>query len=575
MSGYPSEKPYRSVHGVDHPAAPHARRRSSTSTALQTTLLLQPDRTSVREPSPVRRVARLARWRTGRGVVVGTIALLLLSALLVLPGRKTVRYSHADWDASHRVEGSLALSDGLTSNHDAVDNLRLSVSPDTLVADTDFTARENGKTTGQDSMKLPLCEKTVLFRFAGLHGFGSEVTLLYRVAAIAAHFGYQVFLDDEKWNYGAWSDYFLDLDLGTKRAKLVLTADEVRALTAPTASSTTISPAEFVPRWATRPHVVWFSRDMDALDLTYLRLFSNATELEHLHAADLAHREPARNHDEGSPSPLFLTPEETLPPAFEEAFEVMSRVASRAWRVNDEIEREVATLAKRVGLDAREDTRTGISDAGELLIAVHVRLGDKFLELSLNDELVSAYLAAAVDSVHSLLGLPPSGDPQWVTRELASAARRSVPTLVLMSDDDEGAVQAFRRHPHAGSFRIVGTSEEVSHDATDGGSAEEKTAVDRRRAHAPVPAGFNETAFNRLPLPSRVAATRQFVRDLTFLSRRADALVVTGSSNVGRLLMMLFDAENTNRSKAEGELQSRRREMRSLDTRWFPTARYV
>lgn len=423
MSGYPSEKPYRSVHGVDHPAAPHARRRSSTSTALQTTLLLQPDRTSVREPSPVRRVARLARWRTGRGVVVGTIALLLLSALLVLPGRKTVRYSHADWDASHRAEGSLALSDGLTSNHDAVDNLRLSVSPDTLVADTDFTARENGKTTGQDSMKLPLCEKTVLFRFAGefalgrpifvcsradptrsvgLHGFGSEVTLLYRVAAIAAHFGYQVFLDDEKWNYGAWSDYFLDLDLGpdagvtspvqyhgplqplstrrcrppkagTKRAKLVLTADEVRALTAPTASSTTISPAEFVPRWATRPHVVWFSRDMDALDLTYLRLFSNATELEHLHAADLAHREPARNHDEGSPSPLFLTPEETLPPAFEEAFEVMSRVASRAWRVNDEIEREVATLAKRVGLDAREDTRTGISDAGELLIAVHVR----------------------------------------------------------------------------------------------------------------------------------------------------------------------------------------------------------
>lgn len=153
-------------------------------------------------------------------------------------------------------------------------------------------------------------------------------------------------------------------------------------------------------------------------------------------------------------------------------------------------------------------------------------LGDKFLELSqfasptsttgehastamrqmsttpgLNDELVSAYLAAAVDSVHSLLGLPPSGDPQWVTRELASAARRSVPTLVLMSDDDEGAVQAFRRHPHAGSFRIVGTSEEVSHDATDGGSAEEKTAVDRRRAHAPVPAGFVRVSVCSFGLP--------------------------------------------------------------------------
>ena len=216
----------------------------------------------------------------------------------------------------------------------------------------------------------------------------------------------------------------------------------------------------------------------------------------------------------------------------------------------------------------------------------------------LNDELVSAYLAAAVDSVHSLLGLSPSDAPQWVTSDSESAAGpgRGLPTLVLMSDDDEGAVRAFRRHSHAGSFRIVGTSEEVSNDTTDvDGIKEKRRAVDRRSAHAPVPAGFvrvsvcslirlsippmvcniadlpptkqNETAFNRLPLPSRIAATRQFVRDLTFLSRRADALVVTGSSNVGRLLMMLFDAENTNRSKAEGELQSRRREMRSLDTR--------
>lgn len=113
----------------------------------------------------------------------------------------------------------------------------------------------------------------------------------------------------------------------------------------------------------------------------------------------------------------------------------------------------------------------------------------------LNDELVSAYLAAAVDSVHSLLGLPPSNDPQWIEFGLESAARqqRSVlPTLALMSDDDEGAVRAFRRHPHAGSFRIVGTSEEeILPDATDVDGAEEKRAVvARRRVHAPVPAGF-------------------------------------------------------------------------------------
>lgn len=87
----------------------------------------------------------------------------------------------------------------------------------------------------------------------------------------------------------------------------------------------------------------------------------------------------------------------------------------------------------------------------------------------------------------------------------------------------------------------------------------------------------NETEFNRLPLPARIASTRAFVRDLTFLARNADALVVTGSSNVGRMLMVLHEAEARRRrgenggaregeeGKAEGG--GRRREMRSLDTR--------
>lgn len=231
---------------------------------------------------------------------------------------------------------------------------------------------------------------------------------MYRVAAIAAHFGYQVFLDDAKWNYGSWEDYFLDRDLdlnfdfgdeislpgaraepasarrcrpprpGTKRAKLVLTADEVRTLSLPTPpSSSGDSRPAFVPRWATRPHVIWFARDMDALDLTYLRLFTNTTDLESLQPAAGSARLVREDIGEApAPAPPlpYLTPEETLPDAFVEAFEAMSRVASRAWRVNAEIEREVASLAQRVGVDAESPTSVGtILDAGDLLIAVHVR----------------------------------------------------------------------------------------------------------------------------------------------------------------------------------------------------------
>jgi hypothetical protein len=100
----------------------------------------------------------------------------------------------------------------------------------------------------------------------------------------------------------------------------------------------------------------------------------------------------------------------------------------------------------------------------------------------------------------------------------------------------------------------------------------------------------NELTFNALPLSSRLASTKLFVRDLTVLSRHADAIVMTGSSNVGRLMALLFEAARVERG-VEG-----RREMRSLDTRcvalslfllsvadslitvvvnrWFPTSKF-
>lgn len=98
---------------------------------------------------------------------MGTIALLLLSALLVLPGRKTMRYSYANWHASHPAEGGSASSNRPIPHRNEVDNLRLPDSSDPLVANTDYAAEEYSRTTGQDPLKLPVCEKTVLFRFAG------------------------------------------------------------------------------------------------------------------------------------------------------------------------------------------------------------------------------------------------------------------------------------------------------------------------------------------------------------------------------------------------------------------------
>lgn len=56
-----------------------------------------------------------------------------------------------------------------------------------------------------DESKTP-CQKTLLYRFAGAHGFASEYLIFLRVAMLAEHFGYHLLLDDSRWNYGRWAE---------------------------------------------------------------------------------------------------------------------------------------------------------------------------------------------------------------------------------------------------------------------------------------------------------------------------------------------------------------------------------
>ncbi|GJN89519.1 hypothetical protein Rhopal_002506-T1 [Rhodotorula paludigena] len=539
--------------------------------------------------------------------------------------------------------------------------------------------------------QLPVCRKTVLFRFAGLHGFGSEVSLLLRVASVASHYGYSVVLDSSAWNYGSWGDYFEPLSSpfpifsqpskgskpcrpphpSTKRFKMALREEELAELGTLKPGSAAFK--AFEPTWTHRDHVQWLARDMDGLDATFLHLFAHAPSLDalHRHDIDLLGREQAGR----STKPLFLAPEVTLPPVHEAGFAELSKLAQLVWRPNEPIQESAGSLERRLALPS--SVQAAKKTAADLLIGVHVRLGDKFLETDrigpvayspdlatpsstptaipgLYNDLLTSYFTAAIDSVHSLLSLPPiarhldplTTDSARIRTLLALSALWSnppgqppaKPTLVLMSDDD-AAVEAFRRHPLARRFRIVGTSDvrtalrptaaaagEVPSAAAAGvapdGEQELEEDVDdvvpttRRRvkrskekgrrasaqevikalkhghgrAHGEgrvahggmagkaggkrqgdgqeLPAGFNEAAFNSLPLSSRIASARVFVRDVTVLARRSDALVVTGSSNVGRLMMLLWEA-------AHPPQEGKRRELRSLDTRWFPTARFT
>lgn len=75
--------------------------------------------------------------------------------------------------------------------------------------------------------------------------------------------------------------------------------------------------------------------------------------------------------------------------------------------------------------------------------------------------------------------------------------------------------------------------------------------------------GFDEGLFNALPTHERKKMATTFLRDLTVVSRSADGLVYTGTSNVGRLLALL---------NAQASLK--KPVQTSVDVHWFPTARY-
>lgn len=70
------------------------------------------------------------------------------------------------------------------------------------------------------------------------------------------------------------------------------------------------------------------------------------------------------------------------------------------------------------------------------------------------------------------------------------------------------------------------------------GGADEVPPRRKEKRKLTLSAGYDQATFNKLPLVERVVHTRAFVRDLTLLAREADAMVVSASSNVGRLAML-------------------------------------
>ncbi|GAA5937134.1 uncharacterized protein JCM15063_002820, partial [Sporobolomyces koalae] len=382
--------------------------------------------------------------------------------------------------------------------------------------------------------RLPVCPKTFLFRFAGLHGQGSELNLMLRLAALSTHFGYTFLIDSTEWNYGPFISYFEPLaptiplaypsngapslkcrppraNSNAKRTKVKLSPLDHQLLTD--------QPLEdWVPEWTNADHVVWGPhRDMDGLDRTILNLFTDHIELDHLHELD---RAPNPNHA-GQIHLGGLDPEQALPDEFHNAFDRLSDEIKKVWKPNSDVLAMVQQSIDELGLARPESELKRLRD---LVIGVHVRLGDKYLEADrigpsavidsndpstsagavspyssaytarpgLDDSMITNYFAAVIKSINSLLSLSSTSTAKTLESSSARQAQLEYldeiskewqvidaggkPTLVLMSDDDQ-AVYRFQRHPLADRFRVVGTSSSSVEQAVQVGEQRMKKRI--------------------------------------------------------------------------------------------------
>lgn len=148
--------------------------------------------------------------------------------------------------------------------------------------------------------------------------------------------------------------------------------------------------------------------------------------------------------------------------------------------------------------------------------------------------------------------------------ELKDSGRQ--PILLIMSDDSSGlGLLSLLQDEAVRQFRVfVGLDALLTGKETVPTRSEPDIRESRGYGQAQEAArGFHEATFNAMPLSMRIASTKTFLRDLTATAQLAEGLVFTGSSNVGRLLAML-SAQGRNKKKS----------FRSVDVRWFPTARY-
>ncbi|GAA5913258.1 hypothetical protein JCM8208_003251, partial [Rhodotorula glutinis] len=450
----------------------------------------------------------------------------------------------------------------------------------------------------RDPHQLPACERIFLFQFMPWWGFASEYILYARAAAAADKLGYTFLEDDRNWNYGRLRNYFRPRKLSCvpprdwtdQRLAVPLSLDSARTRPARLVYSRLhLSNLDDWTRdvYLSAPGVQAALRVLQQRDDAHRRdadrwiLDEGATLPQPLEAVfddqsaavrrmwklglEVDEQVKLVRRRSGLARPRWVTGEEDAPEGGEGTRSRRGPVIALHVRLGDK--------AAEYEHDSQD---MGISNSfGNLTVYVEAAhdayrrlLPSRYPSLTpLTRPRFSPYARPSLLLITAEPNIPsrlrastPLSRPFLVVQtpepdvRSPRASSESDETQARLAKQAGAAIGALGDAPKAyggggggrkvqkGRKRAAAAggkdgNEHVRRAAAEGPSAGKEDEV--VESTPDLSAGYTQAAFNALPILERVVHTQAFVRDLTVLAREADAAVVSGASNVGRLAMLI------------------------------------
>ncbi|EJD54396.1 hypothetical protein AURDEDRAFT_148185 [Auricularia subglabra TFB-10046 SS5] len=396
------------------------------------------------------------------------------------------------------------------------------------------------------------CKRILVRKFNSLDaGFGSEYGVYLRAKALSADLDWTVVPDTRDWIYGNLDEIFVP-----PTYDCILPLDVLNTSGPPWQEFGT-------PRWQNADRI-YLTREYRHL-LTLERVVRE-NQVDRDTVDEFVQKVKLWSMDEEH---LTLPYGESVPRGEEKGFLAQAAILEKEWVPNDAMQAQIDRLRSKVGLN---DTATR---RRRPVVVLQIRLGDKRTEATdipksgshMKQDDMSVYFHAAKLAVARLY----SG--RFTSTPFSGSSNRPKPLLVIMTAE-AGIVESIAALDKDKQFEVILTPSEELTPA-------QKAEFDRvfvssapRRGpstSSPVPRSLSRRWLQKELLNAspdlRLALTRQLIAELIVYSKYADAFVVSGNSNMGRIALTLAGEEGALGPPGQRATGGR---VRSIDVPWFP-----